>query len=46
MTVRASDLKVIRFWRGDEGSGYLNGVPAVANNVTEAQARRDLQSTL
>ncbi len=46
VTVRASDLKIIRFWRGDEGSGYLNGVPAVANNVSEAQARRDLQSTL
>lgn len=46
VTVRASDLKIIRFWRGDEGSGYLNGVPAVANNASEAQARRDLQGTL
>ncbi len=46
VSVRASDLTVTRFWRGDEGAGYLNGVSAVANNTTAAQARFDLQGTL
>lgn len=46
VSVRASDLTVTRFWRGDEGAGYLNGVSAVANNTTAAQARTALQGTL
>lgn len=46
VSVRASDLTVIRFWRGDQSAGYLNGVPAAANNTTAEQARSLLQGTL
>lgn len=46
VSVRASDLTVIRFWRGDQGAGYLNGVGPVVNNTTAGQARSLLQSTL
>ena len=46
ISVRASDLTVLRFWRGDQNSGYLGGVPSAATSVSEAQARRTLRATL
>ncbi len=46
VSVRASDLAVTRFWRGDEGAGYLNGVGPKVDNATPAQARALLQGTL
>lgn len=45
ISVRASDLTVLRFDRGDERSGYLGDVPAAETNVSDAQARRLLRST-
>lgn len=46
VTVRSSDLAVLRFWRGDEGSGYLGGVPAAETSVTQDKARAALRSTV
>lgn len=46
VSVRSGDLSVIRFWRGDQSAGYLNGVPAVVNNTTADRARSALQGTL
>lgn len=46
VTVRASDLAVTRFWRGDEGSGYLGGVPGAETSVGQDKARSSLRSTL
>ncbi len=46
VSVRASDLAVTSFWRGDRDSGYLNGVGPAVRNVTQAQARRTLQGAL
>lgn len=46
VTVRASDLAVLRFRRGDESSGYLGGVPAAETSVTADKARSALRSTL
>lgn len=46
VTVRASDLTVLRFWRGDENSGYLGSIPGPDTKVTEAQALRSLRSTM
>ncbi len=46
VSVRASDLTVLRFDRGDMNSGYLGGVPGKDTTVTDAQARRLLRSTL
>lgn len=46
VSVRSSDLSVIRFWRGDQGAGYLNGVSAPVNNTTADRARSLLQGTL
>lgn len=46
VSVRASDLTVLRFSRSDEGSGYLGDVPGKDTKVTDAQARRLLRSTM
>lgn len=46
VTVRASDNEVIRFWRSDEHSGYAGTIPSPNTQVSEAQARRNLRSTL
>lgn len=46
ITVRASDLAVIRFWRNDQSAGYLGGVPDVDLSTTEDQARALLRSTI
>ncbi len=46
VSVRASDLTVLRFDRSDENSGYLGGVPGKDTSVTDAQARRLLRSTI
>lgn len=46
VSVRASDLTVLRFSRSDEYSGYLGGVPGKDTSVTDAQARRLLRSTM
>lgn len=46
ISVRASDLTVLRFWRGDQNSGYLGAIPSPDTSVTDSQARRLLRSTL
>lgn len=46
VSVRASDLTVLRFSRGDEDSGYLGDVPAADTKYTDAQALRSLTTTL
>lgn len=46
ITVRASDLAVTHFWRNDQSTGYLGGVPSAASNRTEAQARALLRPTI
>lgn len=46
VSVRASDLKVLRFWRGDQYAGYVGGVPSPATALTEAQARTLLRPTV
>ncbi len=46
ITVRASDLTVLRFWRGDQNSGYLGDIPSPTTAVSDVQARRLLRSTL
>lgn len=46
ITVRAGDLTVLSFRRGDENSGYLGTLPSPATSVSDAQARRSLRSTL
>lgn len=46
VTVRASDLAVTRFWRTDQSSGYLGGVPAAATSVSGATARLALTGTV
>ncbi len=46
VNVDPADLEVTRFWRNDEYSGYLGDVPSADTKVTEAQARRDLKTTL
>lgn len=46
VSVRSSDLTVLRFDRGDQNSGYLGEVPGADTKVTDAQARRSLRSTL
>ncbi len=45
VSVRASDLTVLRFDRGDQYSGYLGDVPSADTSVSNAQARRLLRST-
>lgn len=46
LTVRGSDLAVTRFWRGDEGAGYLGGVPSGDTALTPQQARTLLTPTV
>lgn len=46
VSVRASDLTVLRFDRGDQNSGYLGDVPSAATKVSNAQALRSLSSIL
>lgn len=46
ITVRASDLAVTRFWRNDQSSGYVGGVPDPATTRSEEQARSLLRSTI
>lgn len=46
VTVRASDLAVTRFWRNDQHTGYLGGVPDPSSVRTEAQARSMLRPTI
>lgn len=46
VTVRASDNQVLRFWRSDDYSSYAGEIPSPTTSVSDAQARRDLRSTL
>ncbi len=46
VTVRASDLAITRFWRSDEGAGYLGQVGPGTTGVSAAQARASLRGTL
>lgn len=46
VVVRAGDLAVTRFSRGDQYAGYLGGVPAPDTSVTPEQARALLGTTL
>lgn len=46
ITVRASDLAVTGFWRNDQSSGYVGGVPSPTTTRSEEQARSLLHSTI
>ena len=46
ITVRASDLAVTRFWRGDQSAGYVGGVPSPTTTRSEEQARSLLRPTI